>query len=119
MIANNKINNFQILPYFNLREFACPCCNTVKLHKDLADNILALRFILHKPIVITSAYRCTKHNERVGGVSNSQHLRGTAVDCSLIGHDPKSFTEMAGFIGFREVIMYSGYSMCHLGLYEK
>ncbi|MFM7791515.1 MAG: D-Ala-D-Ala carboxypeptidase family metallohydrolase, partial [Microcystis panniformis] len=33
-----------------------------------------------KPIIITSGYRPEQINRAVGGVSNSQHIRGTAVD---------------------------------------
>lgn len=32
------------------------------------------------PIIVSSWYRCANHNDRVGGVPNSLHLRGLAVD---------------------------------------
>ena len=40
---------------------------------------------LGKPIVISSGYRCPKLNAAVGGVPNSYHTRGMAVDivCSV------------------------------------
>ena len=37
------------------------------------------RRILNRPSVITSGFRCKRHNQAVGGVDNSAHLRG-AVD---------------------------------------
>ena len=33
-----------------------------------------------KPIIITSGYRCQELNEKVGGKSNSFHLKGLAAD---------------------------------------
>lgn len=35
---------------------------------------------LGKPITVNSGYRCQVHNKTVGGVANSQHMRGEAVD---------------------------------------
>lgn len=39
-----------------------------------------LRRLYGKPIVITSGYRSTELNKRVGGVSNSWHTQGNAAD---------------------------------------
>jgi len=33
------------------------------------------------PIVIASAYRTPAHNRRIGGVPQSQHVQGRALDC--------------------------------------
>ena len=40
------------------------------------------RAIYGKPIYITSGYRTEAHNEKVGGVSGSSHLKGLAADVS-------------------------------------
>lgn len=37
------------------------------------------------PFVINSAYRCEKHNAKVGGVPWSAHTRGLAVDIRASG----------------------------------
>ena len=42
-----------------------------------------LRAFAGKPIVISSGYRCPALNRAVGGVSQSQHLRGEAADLHL------------------------------------
>ena len=44
-----------------------------------------LRSTMQEPISISSGYRCSALNKAVGGVSNSQHLTGQAVDISIDG----------------------------------
>lgn len=44
-----------------------------------------LRSAMNEPIIISSGYRCEQLNRAVGGVSNSQHMKGQAVDISIDG----------------------------------
>ena len=44
-----------------------------------------LRVAMNRPIHISSGYRCEKLNKAVGGVYNSQHLKGQAVDIDIEG----------------------------------
>ena len=44
-----------------------------------------LRVAMGKPIKISSGYRCEKLNKAVGGVYNSQHLKGQAADIDIQG----------------------------------
>lgn len=37
------------------------------------------------PIMVNSGYRCPKHNALVGGVANSQHMKGEAADIAPAG----------------------------------
>lgn len=57
--------------------------NIEKLVRHLLDP---LRNALGYPVQITSGYRNAEHNRRVGGVFNSDHLRGCAADFILPGH---------------------------------
>ena len=74
------------MKWFKEKEFACKCCG--QLPPLARENVKALvsevldpvREQLGMPIVVTSGYRCDKHNKDVGGVRNSQHLRGEAAD---------------------------------------
>ena len=74
------------MKWFKEKEFACKCCG--QLPPLARENVKALvsevldpvREQLGKPIVVNSGYRCEKHNKDVGGVRNSQHLRGEAAD---------------------------------------
>ena len=72
------------MKYFRMEEFKCKCCGQVAFPeniKALVENVLnPAREKLGKPIVVNSGYRCPKHNLAVGGVTNSQHMKGEAAD---------------------------------------
>ena len=81
------------MKWFKEMELSCKCCgllppfareNIEALVEDVLDP---LRERYGKPIVVNSGYRCAKHNKEVGGVANSQHLRGEAAD--IRPADPK------------------------------
>ena len=72
--------------YFTKTEFKCKCggkhCNGYPSEIDMtmvgyADEI---RHRLGKPLNVNSGLRCSQWNAIQGGVSNSQHLYGTAAD---------------------------------------
>ena len=79
--------DLQLTPHFRLSEFSCKCggkyadCDRTWLHAGLAPSLEFLRAKFYpKGLVIISGYRCVKYNDTVGGVANSQHRFGTAVD---------------------------------------
>jgi len=72
--------------HFSRWEFACRCgCGFDDVDEKLITKLEILRAALAKPIHITSGCRCHQHNDDVGGVPNSAHTRGTAVDFSCQG----------------------------------
>jgi len=44
-----------------------------------------LRDAMNEPIKIGSGYRCPRLNKAVGGVANSQHIKGEAADLCIDG----------------------------------
>lgn len=67
--------------YFDSREFICPCgCREAAMSSKLIDMLTNARIRAGIPFAITSGYRCPKRNEKVGGVANSSHVLGDAVD---------------------------------------
>ena len=44
-----------------------------------------LRVAMGKPINVSSGFRCQELNKKVGGVYNSQHLKGQAADIDIQG----------------------------------
>lgn len=74
------------MTHFKFEEFRCRCCGGLPPLaraniEALVDNVLdPARQAFGGPVYINSGYRCEKHNAEVGGVPNSQHLRGEAAD---------------------------------------
>ena len=60
-------------------------------NREQEDNLIALvaaildplRTACGKPIRISSGFRCPALNRAIGGVANSQHMRGEAADIDL------------------------------------
>ena len=110
------------MKWFNEKEVACRCCG--ELPPFARENIEALvcevldpaREKLGMPIVVNSGYRCPKHNREVGGVANSQHLKGEAADVVPIENGKlkiENLQRLARIIvengWFDQLIMYPGF----------
>ena len=70
---------------FSVREMACKCdrCKhdyDAKMNTAFMLKLQKVRDLMADPMIPTSAYRCPEHNEDVGGVKNSFHTQGRAVD---------------------------------------
>lgn len=77
---------------FNRAEFACPCCRQDNISEDLVAKLQTVRTVVGKPMRITSAVRCIRHNHAVGGVVDSAHYPrdgnpGYAADIEIVGGD--------------------------------
>ena len=74
------------MKWFSMNEFECHC--GCRMPDSAKANIVALveqvldpaRERYGKPVCVNSGYRCARHNAAVGGVANSQHMRGEAAD---------------------------------------
>jgi len=104
------MNKFQLVNNFNLQEFECthPDHRHVRIDEKLVYKLQELRDILGVPLLINSAYRCPERNRQVGGVDNSQHLYGKAVDISMrtIDKDIEEVRDIAEEIGFDGIGLY-------------
>lgn len=91
------MNDVPRIRYFNPSEFlSSPTAQSLGIANWPCDfgvyrNIYLLAFYLDSvrvryggPIVITSGYRSPALNKAVGGVNNSKHLRGIAVDIRIL-----------------------------------
>ena len=77
------------IKYFKRQEFACPCprCGgfpyePVEPLVRLADKV---REHFGAPATVSSGVRCEAHNAEVGGVANSKHRYGKAMDFCIKG----------------------------------
>lgn len=73
------------------------------------------------PIMVTSGYRSSELNKKVGGVSNSQHMKGEAADITVgsVGDNKRLFDKIvelqkAGKIAFDQLIDESNYDWVHV-----
>ena len=66
--------------YFSRKEESCRCCGCGGLVPDFRDKLNEARELAGIPFILTSAFRCEKHNREVGGSATSSHLAGCAVD---------------------------------------
>lgn len=74
------------IKYFKKDEFRCKCgCGLDSMEEKLIRTADKVREHFNRPMQVTSGRRCTKHNARVGGVSNSRHLSGKAMDFCVVG----------------------------------
>ena len=67
-----------------------------------------LRVAMNEPIKIGSGYRCEKLNKAVGGVYNSQHMKGQAADLCIDGDMEKGrrwFNYIKNHLPFDQLIM--------------
>lgn len=83
-------------PNFHPDEFRCKCCGTIgneHIARHLAWHLQSIRTQVG-PLKINSAYRCPKHNAKVGGAKNSQHLESTAADLVAANITPYELQEV-------------------------
>lgn len=91
--------------YFNKAEFACECgCGADTMEEKLILEAEDVREHFGSPVNVTSGRRCAKHNARVGGVSNSRHLIGKAMDFSVRG---KTSAEVLFYVQKKKNIRYA------------
>lgn len=91
--------NTKLSDNFTVREFACQDgSDKVLIDTDLVAILQKIRDHFGKPITFNSAYRTASHNRKAGGVSNSQHVKGTAADIVVSGVAPVEVAKYAEYI---------------------
>lgn len=71
---------------------------------DLVYKLERARELFGHPIVITSGYRDPEHNDLIGGVKDSAHTKGMAVDIRCADNDMQKRLIWALCIaGFRRI----------------
>ncbi len=72
-----------ISSHFRLSEFESPDTGEVMVDPLLVYCLEVVRLCWGSPLRISSGYRTPEHNTAVGGLVNSRHLVGKAVDIPL------------------------------------
>jgi zinc D-Ala-D-Ala carboxypeptidase len=81
--------------HFSKAELACHCCGTLKIEPALIDALELFRSLAGRSVVVHDAYRCPAHNQKVGGVNDSEHTCGMAADVSIPGLSVQQMFEVA------------------------
>lgn len=89
-----------------------------KIIRELVRRLLdPLRLAYGKPIWITSGYRSPELNKRVGGVWNSQHVKGEAADCVVDDNASVLLgVLLSSELPFDQAILYKKRNFLHLSI---
>lgn len=79
----------------------------------LAAQLQVIRDYVGLPIFVNSGYRTKKHNEKVGGEKDSQHLLGLAADIWVQDMTPEELCQIIEALIKKEKVLQGG-----LGLYN-
>lgn len=98
------------IKHFERKEFKCKCgniyCNGYPAEPQeklvrVADRV---REHFGKAATVSSGLRCTRHNANVGGVANSRHLSGKAMDFCISG---KTAAQVLAYVQQQPEIRYA------------
>lgn len=82
--------DINLSPSFKVREFACKDgSDAIRVAVELVGILQHLRAHFGLPVTITSGYRTSMYNAKVGGSPNSQHVQGRAADIQIRGIEPQ------------------------------
>lgn len=76
----------KLTEHFTLEEYTKNQTETCYLTREAFEHFQMLeefRLWYGKPLTVSAAYRTPKYNASVGGVKNSNHLNGCAVDLTM------------------------------------
>lgn len=81
----------QIAEHFKVEEFRCKDgTDPIFVDEALVELLEQVRTHFGRAVTVTSGYRTSSHNSRVGGSAKSQHLYGRAADIQVDGVEPET-----------------------------
>lgn len=87
--------------YFKDPELSCSCCGKNEMQQETVDRLDRLRELYGKPIRLSSAYRCPKHNATVSSTgADGPHTTGQSADILCSGADALILVGLALHVGF-------------------
>jgi peptidoglycan hydrolase-like protein with peptidoglycan-binding domain len=115
-----KSGNLHLSPHFTVKEFAChDGSDTVLIDDRLVTLLEKIRDRFGKPIHINSAYRTAKYNAKIGGVSNSYHVKGMAADIVAQGVPSKRIAQYAETLDCGGIGWYEQKKFVHIDTRKK
>jgi uncharacterized protein YcbK (DUF882 family) len=108
-LKSNTATRLNITEQFNPPQFVLDNID------NLAQQLQIARDYFGEPMVFTSGYRCLKLNKAVGGVANSAHTTGSAVDIEFHSEaHAKKLIEALIKAGFKRIGL--GWSFIHVDI---
>lgn len=101
--------SIQLSANFRSVEFDCHgvgCCKETLVDMQLVEYLQKIRDHFGKPIIISSGYRCERHNRSVGGATASKHKAGMAADIMVTDVKPAEVAKYAESIGILGIGLY-------------
>ena len=105
-----EANWWDTIRHFTREEFECHCggkyCNGYPAEpaKQLIQVADRVREHFGAPAIVSSGVRCETHNAIVGGISNSRHLTGKAMDFCVTG---KSAEQVLAYVKLQPEINFA------------
>ncbi len=120
MLYSSNATN-QLTKNFNVKEFKCKCGgnHSTILDVGLVEKLQKLVDVLGcESAVITSGFRCVKHDKAVGGNGAGMHTKGLAADVVFNGKDNKAIdTRLVAC--YAQELGFTGIGRIPLGNYAK
>ena len=108
----------------NITEQFAPPDEIIENLKFLCENLLEKLRTLNgnQPLFLSSAYRCPRLNEAIGGAKNSQHIQGQAADVDFGSRQAnKDFFDKirTSDMVFDQLLNEFGFSWVHISLVKE
>lgn len=91
---------------FKAKELSCKHCGAEGVQSRALSMLQELRDLYGKPMVVNSAYRCSKHPEEAKKEKPGQHNAGTAFDIKCTPAEMVELIALAHKVGFKGFGMY-------------
>lgn len=107
----SKDGERNISPNFKVKEFRCKDgADTILIDADFVQKYLQkIRDYFGVAVTINSGYRTAAYNRKVGGATNSYHIKGQAFDIVVRGKTPKEVAQCAQKLGIMGIIQYNSF----------
>jgi zinc D-Ala-D-Ala carboxypeptidase len=90
--------------FFSERELACKCgcgCGQDDMDEAYMAQLVFFRKAYGKPMILSSAFRCPRHNARVSSTgADGPHTTGRAVDILISGSAAHALVKLAFSLDF-------------------
>lgn len=87
--------------HFSFKELVCKCgCGRMEIPQAFLAKLEELRLAYNKPMIVSSGYRCPRHNAAVSSSGGTGPHTAGAVDIAVSGADAHRLLQMACLVGF-------------------